>query len=277
MKQPTRSRLLAAALGVASAFSFAACDRAPMNQGRTGIRGIDKFDAPGPERVTLQRVGTCTRFLPPNDGSMRPGLGWGGFDSVSADVYDTLLRRVASFGTLVTSTNSVAAGSGQEISNCIDQLDAARSDSRGDFAAAGHVDGGSGAINASRLNAKVQVTCPVTLDGVFSAQSDGRDIKGSATGPALILCATDDVLIPCTLAGNGDTKFNEAIVPVTRISVDNSTFIAVTNQDSLFPALVTTCVESALGGDADALAALRPGGAAGARGISRVATRNQTP
>jgi len=276
MRNPTRPRVLGLALGLVAALVFAACDP-PGNRNRTGIRGIDKFNTPGPEPVSVARVGTCTQFLPPNDGSMRPGLGWGGFDSSSADVYEALLSRVASFGTLVTATNGVPAGSGQEISNCIDQLDASRSDSRGDFAAAGHVDGGSGAINASRLNSKVRVTCPVLLDGIVLARSDGRDIKGTASGPALILCDSESPLVSCTSEGNGDTKFNEAIVPITRIAVNGSTLTSVAQPNTLFPALVTTCVESALGGDADALAALRPGGTAGARGISRVATRNQTP
>ncbi len=277
MRHWTGSRLLAIILCLASIPLFAACDVPSGGRGRTGIWGIDKFDVAGPERVTVQRVGTCTLFVPPNTGAPRPGMGWGSADSNSGELYDGVLRRVASFGTLVTATSGVNSASGAAISDCIDQLDASRSDSRGEFAAAGHLDGGSGAINASRLNSKVQVTCPVTLDGNFTARSDGRDLKGSADGPALILCGTEDLLVPCEQPGNGDTKFNEALVPVTRIAVNGTSFLDVIDDGDLFAALVTTCVESALGGDADALAALRPGGTAGARDISRVATRNQTP
>jgi len=271
-------RLTALTLCLASSAFLAACDRRDMpDEGPTGIQGIDKFAVPGPEPVTVARVGACTLFVPPNDGTSRPGMGWGTFNGSSPETYTALLTRVASFGTLVTATNTLAA-SGVEISGCIDQLDQMRLDSNGRFAAAGHADGASGAINASALNPKVEVTIPVTLEGVFTAMSDGRDIKGSADGPALILCATDDVLIRCDLAGNGDSKFQEAVVPITRISVDGTTFLDVARDGGeLFSALVTTAVEAALGGDADALAALRPGGANGARGLSRIATRNQAP
>jgi dienelactone hydrolase len=163
------------------------------------------------------------------------------------------------------------------VSHCIDELVRDRPDSNGRFATAGHSQGGSGALNAARLNSKVVVTCPVQLDGILTAQSNAADLRGTRTGPALILCGGADPVAPCTSNNNGDTKFDQATVPVTRISVVNARHIGAnspTGGGGLYPALVTTCVEAALGGDAQASAALQPGGAVNNAVIDRIASRN---
>jgi hypothetical protein len=268
-----RVALMGAAL--ASVAALSACDNGAPGGG-TGIRGIDKFAGNGPERVTMQRVVGCTRFLPPmGSAGSRGGLGWANGTGAAPGQYSGILNRVASFGTLVVAANTTNSGTGREVDTCIDQLDAARADSSGRFAASGHSQGGSGSINASRLNDKVVVTCPVQMDGVFTAQSDADDIRGTRTGPALIMCGESDVsLAPCQRAGNGDSKFNQTNVPITRISVVGAGHLEPTGGGGLYAALVTTCVEAAVGGDADASAALQPGGANGGRGLARVASRN---
>ncbi len=261
--------LIAIALG-------AACEAPAV--GPTGIPGIDKFRVDGPETVVQVPVGICTRFLPPQGPvDSRPGLGWGNGTVTAVARYAPILRRAASFGTLVTAANTTNAGTGREIAQCIDELDAARSDSNGRFATAGHSQGGSGSINAAGLNAKVVVTCPVQLDGVFTATSSPTNLRGTRTGPALITCGEADTLAPCTSINNGDTKFAQATVPVTRISVAGAPHTgngSPIGAGGLYPALVTTCVEAALGGDADASAALQPGAAVNGTGLRRVESRN---
>jgi len=274
MIQWNKQRALALGLGLASIVGFAACD-AGGGGGGTGVAGIDKFNSAGPERVTQVRVGQCTRFLPPQGGTdSRPGMGWANGTGGTPGTYSGILTRVASFGTLVTAANTTNSGTGTETSQCITELDNARSDSNGRFATAGHSQGGSGCINAARLNPRVVVTCPVQLDGTFTATSNARDLRGTRTGPTLIMCGEADTLAPCGNAQNGDGKFNGATVPVTRISVAGASHFVPTNGGGLYAALVTTCVEAALGGDAQASAALQPGGANNGRGLARVASRN---
>jgi hypothetical protein len=251
----------------------------------TGVPGIDKFLAQGPERAAGAAgmpAGACTNFLPNTVGpaDSRPGLGWANGTGATPGVYAGILNRVASYGTLVVAANTTASGTGEAVANCINQLDAARSDSNGRFATAGHSQGGSGSINAARLNPKVVVTCPVQLDGTFTAMSSPADLRGTPTGPALITCGGADNLAPCARALNGDGKFNGATVPVTRISVVGATHTGAGSPvggGGLYAALVTTCVEAALDGDQQASAALRPGGATDNGVINRIATRNFPP
>jgi hypothetical protein len=272
-----KNRAIALGLGLLSLAVGAACEVAP-NGGATGVAGIDKFRAAGPERVTQTRVGICTRFLPPQGAAdSRPGLGWANGTGGTPGTYSGILTRVASFGTNVTAANTTNSGTGREVAQCINEVDAARNDSNGRFATAGHSQGGSGTLNAARLNNKVVVTCPVQLDGIFTATSSPNDLRGTRQGPALIMCGGADNLAPCTSANNGDTKFNQARVPVTRISVVGAPHVGAgspTGNGGLYSALVTTCVEAALGGDAQASAALQPGGAQNNNVINRIASRN---
>jgi dienelactone hydrolase len=219
-------------------------------------------------------VGTCTNFLPSNVGpaDSRPGLGWANGTGGTPGTYTGILSRVASYGTLVTAANTTQSGTGQAVAACINQLDANRVDSNGRFATAGHSQGGSGSINAARLNSKVVVTCPVQLDGTFTATSSPADLRGT-----LIMCGGADNLAPCARQGNGNGKFNGATVPVTRISVVGAPHTGAgspTGNGGLYAALVTTCVEAALGGDAQASAALQPGGAQNNNVINMIASRN---
>jgi len=248
----------------------------------TGVPGIDKFATQGPEAVIRVTAGICTRFLPMSTAptGSRPGLGWGNGTGTTPGTYAAILNRVASYGTLVTAANTTNAGTGVQVAQCIDELVRDRPDANGRFATAGHSQGGSGSLNAARLNTRVVVTCPVQMDGVFTAQSSPADLRGTPTGPALIMCGGADNLAPCTSVNNGDTKFNQATVPVTRISVVGATHTgagAPIGGGGLYSALVTTCVEAALGGDTQASAALQPGGAINNGVINRIASRNFPP
>jgi hypothetical protein len=269
-------------IGLLALVGGIACDNQQQGGGNTGAAGIEKFRQNGPERAANANsvaVGTCTRFLPNNVGpaDSRPGLGWANGTGASPATYNGILSRVASFGTLVAAANTAQSGTGNETSRCIDEIDRDRVDSNGSFATSGHSQGGSGSINASRINAKVRVSCPVELDGTFTATSNGADLDGTANGPAVIMCGTADTLAPCNRTNNGDGKFNQSRVPVIILSVVGAPHVGAnspTGNGGLFSALVTTCVEAALGGDAQASAALRPGGVANSGALNNIRRRN---
>jgi hypothetical protein len=259
----------------------AACDGGQVGNA-TGAAGIDKFRARGPERTggtAGVSVGTCTRFLPNTVGpaDSRGGMGWANGTGATPGTYTGILDRVASYGTLVTAANTTQSGNGQAVSACITALDQARTDSNGRFATAGHSQGGSGCINAARLNPRVVVTCPVQLDGTFTATSSPADLRGTRTGPAVIMCGGADNLAPCTRTANGDGKFNGATVPVIRISVVGAPHTgsgSPTGNGGLYAAITTACVEAAVGGDAQASAAFATGGVANNNTVNRIARRN---
>ena len=275
-----KNRAIAVGIGLLALVGGIACDGPQGQAGNTNSPGIEKFRRAGPEEVTLQPVGSCTRFLPPQSGAnTRPGLGWSNGTFARPANYEQILRRVASFGTLVTAANTTQSGSGAAESQCIDELDAARNDSNGRFASSGHSQGGSGSINAGPLNNKIVVSCPVQLDGTVTARSDGANLRGSANGPAVIMCGSADILAPCNRQGNGDGKFNESRVPTIILTavgaphIGNGSPANGNGNSGLYPALVTACVEAALDGDAQALAALRPGGVANSGALTNIRRR----
>jgi len=106
--------------------------------------------------------------------SIRIGLGWANGTTATPDDYENLLIRSASHGILVTAGVSTNTGNGDQVAQCIRELAAARADSNGSFATAGHSQGGGGCVNAARringANSGVRVvtTCQVQPDGNFT-------------------------------------------------------------------------------------------------------------
>lgn len=279
------SRAVVLGLGVASMIAFGACDRNNDNNNNNGDlpAGIRKFQQAGPNNVQTVRVGICTRFLPPQgQAGSRVGLGWANGTGASPNSYSGILTRAASYGVLVTAANTTQSGSGAEVSQCINELVAARSDASGAFATAGHSQGGSGCINAARRNNRVMTTCQVQPDGTFTVsmaagEVSAQDLKGTRAAPAVIMCGTADNLAPCGGRGNGNVFFQRSPVPTVKLNVVGATHTgggSPLGSGNLYSALVTACV-SALGGDADASAAYQPnGGLDNASQLAEVAFRN---
>jgi len=237
-----------------------ACDEDGLFLGRGASRpvGITKFEQLGPQPVRILRSGRCTLFLSSTAGDPKPGLGWANGTGASPSTYAGLLTRIASFGVQVTAANSPQAGDGTDLSDCIDQLASGGFNVQDRFCAAGHSQGGSGAVNASRINERVVCTIAVQPDNRFTARSDGRDM----VGPALVLCGSDDRLAPCGASrsrANGSGLFNQANVPVTQLSVKGATHTGVgspTGNGGLYAALVAAYTQAVLYADPDARAAL---------------------
>jgi len=305
MTRFSSSRVIALGLGLASLIAFGACDNNNNNNNNNNNgnlpAGIRKFQQAGPNAVQTVRVGTCTRFLPPQGpAGSRVGLGWANGTGASPNSYNGILTRTASFGAVVTAANTANSGTGAEVSNCINELVAARSDASGVFATSGHSQGGSGCINAARRNPRVVTTCQVQPDGTFTVRqvapgvtprTDGTcgltgrtncdvsaaDLKGSRQAPAVIMCGTNDTLAPCNGTGNGNVFFSRAGVPVVKLNVVGATHTgngSPLNGGNMYTALVAACVHAA-GGDPDASAAYQPnGGLANASQLQEVAFRN---
>lgn len=255
-----KQRLLGLGLGLASLVAFAACDNAPPAGGGGGQApvGITKFERPGPNAVRTMGVGGCTLFLGPTTGAPKPGMGWANGTGGQPSTYTGLLTRVASFGVQVVAANTAQSGTGTQTSTCINTLATGNFNVDGRFCVSGHSQGGSGAVNASRLNARVVCTIPVQPDNRFTAQSNGRDIDG----PALVLCGGADNLAPCgapTAGTNGSGLYNQATVPITQITVIGAPHTgngSPTGNGGLYSALVTAQTQAVLLNDADARAAL---------------------
>jgi hypothetical protein len=270
------------ALGLISAFAIA------PTQAQAQSPGFDKYKALGPDAARVQEINAngFTMFVVRNAPG-RPGLTWANGTSGTPNSYDSnntdgILRRVASWGVQVIASNSGSTGNGQAVSQGVGVLMGAGLGVTNRFCASGHSQGGSGAVNASRLNANIICTIPVEPDNRFTAQSNGRDIKG----PALILCGTADRLAPCGAANatsNGSGLFNQtpAGVPVVQVFVTGAPHTGAnspTGVGGLFSALVTAQTQAVLVGDPQAKAAMfGPNPLAGAAGLQQIRFKGTFP
>lgn len=240
-----------------SIVAAAACDQQAA-QGPTGVAGVDKFRA-NRDAVRQMGVNGFTLFLGPTN-TQKPGLTWANGTGATPQSYTGILNRVASFGVQVVASNSTQTGNGQAVSQGVGVLMGAGLNVTNRFCASGHSQGGSGCINASRLNANIICTIPVEPDNRVTAQSNGRDIKG----PALILCGSADNLAPCGGANsttNGSGLYNQATVPITQLTIQGAGHTGAGSPvggGGLFAALVTAQTQAVLLGDPQARAALFP-------------------
>ena len=200
-----------------------------------------RFSRPGPFEVQVVRVGSCTRFRPMTD-DIRSGLAWGGDTGLTPDAYNGTLMRAASHGALVVAANTSSSGSGAAISDCIEQAGVDLP-----FTAAGHGQGGAGAINASRLNARVVQTCAVQPDGRLMASARGEDIAGTFEFPAAIMCGRGDTIASCDAPGNGRDLFEQSNV-CTILNYGNGDHLVPTGSGGNYAGVVAACAAAA-GGD----------------------------
>jgi hypothetical protein len=203
----------------------------------------------------------------------KPGLTWANGTGATPGTYTGILNRVAFNGVQVVASNSTQTGTGTAVSQGVGVLMGAGLNVTNRFCASGHSQGGSGCVNASRMNPNIICTIPVEPDNRFTASSNGRDIKG----PALILCGGADNLAPCGAAGsgsNGSGLYNQATVPITQLTIQGAGHTgngSPTGNGGLFAAFVAAHTNAVLRGDAQARAALFPPNPAAINGTGIVA------
>jgi len=274
-----------------NAFPLALCwlgvvSFAPAAQAQ--LVGLDRYKSLGPDASAVQEINAngYTMFVvagkPP-----RPGMTWANGTSGTPNSYDSnnqdgILRRAASWGIQVIASNSGSTGNGQAVANGVGQLMGSTFNVTNRFCASGHSQGGSGAVNATRLNSNIICTIPVEPDNRFTATSNGRDIRG----PALILCGTADRLAPCgstTSTSNGSGLYNQTPsgVPVAQVFVTGAGHTGTgspTGNGGLFSALVTAQMAAVLQGDPDAQRAMYgPGVLAGESGVEQIRSKGNYP
>ena len=241
-------------------FALTACDDGGGPGPGPQSPGVNKFNQAGPNAVRTVSTGGYTLFLG-NGGGPKPGLTWANGTGARPSSYPGILNRVASFGTQVVASNSTGTGNGQAVADGVGVLRSADSSVTRDFCTSGHSQGGSGAINASRIitqrgSATVRCTIPVEPDTRFTASSNGRDIIGNG----LILCGSNDNLAPCNgTTSNGNGLFNQSsgrVCQITVVGAGHTGNGSPTGNGGLFAALVTAGIEAAIDRDPQAIRAV---------------------
>ena len=277
-----RATALGLGLGLIGALAFTPA------QSHAQSPGFDKYKSLGPDASAVQEINSngYTMFVVANK-PPRPGMTWANGTSGSPNSYDSnntdgILRRAASWGIQVIASNSGSTGNGQAVSQGVGVLMGSTFNVTNRFCASGHSQGGSGAVNATRLNANIICTIPVEPDNRFTASSNGRDIRG----PALILCGTADRLAPCgstTSGSNGSGLYNQtpAGVPVAQVFVTGAGHTgsgSPTGNGGLFSALVTAQMAAVLLNDPDAQRSMyAPNVLAGAAGVQQIRSKGTYP
>jgi hypothetical protein len=195
------SRWIVAALAVLCVAIGAAPAMAATADGCPSV-GTD-WAGPGPFAVTTQATGGGqTIYRPAQLGTLgcttHPVVLWGNGTGASPANYDALLRHWASDGFIVAAADTRNAYSGKEMIGGLDWLVAQNSAAGSPFqgrvdtahvAAAGHSQGGGGAMNAGG-DPRVGVTMPIE-------PSPYADIA-ALHGPMFLLSGSDDVVVSPT-------------------------------------------------------------------------------
>ncbi|WBQ04653.1 poly(ethylene terephthalate) hydrolase family protein [Kribbella sp. CA-293567] len=171
---------------------------APASAGQPA--GIDQqWALPGTSAVKVKVLAAHTLYYPAVLTGRRPVVLWGNGTGVVPGVYSGLLRHLASHGFIVAAANTPFSGTGLEMRAGIDLLARFDGDAGSEFhrhvdlqqiGAAGHSQGGMGAINAG-LDERIDTTVPIQ-PGPLAA-------SGKLKGPALFLSGGRDTIVPAAL------------------------------------------------------------------------------
>lgn len=158
------------------------------------------YEQPGPHGVTKAQGGpNCTLYYPADlggSGIRHPILVWGNGTGATPESYDGQLRHLATWGVVVAAANTTQAGSGREMLACgkfvVAENQRAGSVFHGKidqtkFGAAGHSQGGGGAI-AAGADPIVTTTIPV--------QPGPQGTVSSLRGPSLFIAGQNDWIVP---------------------------------------------------------------------------------
>jgi len=156
------------------------------------------WDKPGPYQVSSRADSVTTFYYPSNiatDSAKHPVIIWGNGTFAFPVIYDGLLKHWASHGFIVAAANTAFSNTGLEMRTGIDTLtkwngqDGSPFKGKvdlGNIGAAGHSQGGAGAINAT-LDPRVKTTIPI--------QPGPLALPSYLHGPTLYLAGQYDVIV----------------------------------------------------------------------------------
>ncbi|OLZ50862.1 hypothetical protein BS330_28250 [Amycolatopsis keratiniphila subsp. nogabecina] len=188
-----RALLTVAALAVSAAVVPQTAVAAPAVAAPTSPRVYEKA---GPHKAVKAPGGPAHTLYYPADGTGHPVLIWGNGTNATVDQYEQLFTHLASWGYVVAAANTGQSGSGEEMLAGARYLIAENSRpgsvfhgriATGKIAAAGHSQGGGGAI-AAGADPLVKTTLPI----MPGPQGNVNKLHG----PAFFVSGQADVVVP---------------------------------------------------------------------------------
>jgi len=182
-----------------------------------GTGAGDIYAADGGYATTRELGGlSCTVYRPRTLESGHGVILWGNGTGATPTVYAGLLEHWASWGFVVVAANTMNAGTGRDMLDCLDWLKRSDLASSVDFnrvGTSGHSQGGGGsmmAANADRNNGQIAAAAPIQ-GYTLGLGYDGRAHR-NLSGPLLLLSGSLDALVNPTL--NHARVYSDTNVPV---------------------------------------------------------------
>lgn len=208
-----------------------------------------EWGRPGPHQVSVRKE-VVTTFYYPRDiaaGTDRyPVIIWGNGTFATPAVYDGLLRHWASHGFIVAAANTAFANSGVEMRAGIDRIAYLNGRAGSPFhgrvdlariGAAGHSQGGAGAMNAS-ADERVTTTVPI---------QPGPLAATSFHGPVLYLAGQNDTIVRPAWVRNFYTA--TTLVPAFYAELAGATHFTAVGDGGEFRGITTAWFRHHLAGD----------------------------
>jgi pimeloyl-ACP methyl ester carboxylesterase len=222
-------------------------------EGGSAQAGVDgRWSQPGASAVKVETLPAYTLYYPATLAGRRPVVVWGNGTFAVPVIYSGLLRHLASHGFIVAAANTPFSGTGLEMRAGIDLLAGLDSDPGSEFyrhvdlehvGAAGHSQGGMGAVNAG-VDPRIDTTVPIE-PGPLAA-------PGQLNGPVLFLSGTSDVIVPAPLVV---AMWHQATqVPAVYGSLRAATHFEPTGDGGGFRGVITAWFAYQLTGDPAAAA-----------------------
>jgi len=214
--------------------------------------GASPYEAKGPAATRGYTGPVCTVFRPVELKPGSPVILWGNGTGTQPLSYQALLHHLASHGFVVAAANTPNAGSGAEMLSCLDWLTAENARAGSAYkdkldltkvAAAGHSQGGRGALMAGR-DPRIVTTAPLM------PAAQGADLAapaGQQHGPMLLLSGGADTLAPPDSSQR--PVFEAANTPVVWLTERNAGHLAPMRDGGPYRAVLTAWFLYQLTGD----------------------------
>jgi hypothetical protein len=208
---------------------------------------------PGPQTVDDKDEESCTVFAPATLEGKHPIILWGNGTMTPVAAYAPTLRLWASHGYVVAAAKTGQPGSGFDMLRCLDRLTAREKDEKSFWhghldltkvGAAGHSQGGSGALMAAR-DRRISATAPIQPGGRVTAET-----AAAQTAPMLLLSGGVDVVAPPQTAQA--PIFERAGSPVVWATLRTATHTTPVNRENPYSHAALAFFDWRLKGDQQA-------------------------